>query len=93
MLEAAVARGELPPVEDRLPPEPMVVEPVHEIGRYGGTWHRMMSGVERLPRVRPLRVRADDPLAGDGDRRHRGGTRAGEVVAVRPTATALCGCT
>lgn len=44
MLEAAVARGELPPVEDRLPPEPMVVEPVHEIGRYGGTWHRMMRG-------------------------------------------------
>lgn len=44
MLDAAVARGDLPPVEQRLPPEPMVVEPVHEIGRYGGTWHRMMKG-------------------------------------------------
>jgi len=44
MLDAAVARGELPPVEQRLPPVPMIVRPVHEIGRYGGTWHRMMKG-------------------------------------------------
>ncbi|MFP6591313.1 MAG: hypothetical protein VCE12_12405, partial [Candidatus Latescibacterota bacterium] len=44
MLAAAVERGELPPLEQRLPPQPMIVEPVHEIGRYGGTWHRMMKG-------------------------------------------------
>ena len=44
MLAAAVAQGDLPPLEQRLPPEPMVVKPVGEIGRYGGTWHRMMKG-------------------------------------------------
>ena len=44
MLEEAVRRGELPPLAERLPPEPMVVTPAHEIGRYGGTWHRMMRG-------------------------------------------------
>ena len=31
-----VASGELPPVQDRLPEEPLVVEPYHEIGQYGG---------------------------------------------------------
>ncbi|HJN29465.1 MAG TPA: ABC transporter substrate-binding protein, partial [Candidatus Latescibacteria bacterium] len=44
MLAAAVDKGELPPLEQRLPREPMVVKPVDEIGRYGGTWHRMMKG-------------------------------------------------
>lgn len=42
MLRARVEAGELPPVEERLPKEPAVVEPVHEIGRYGGTWSRLM---------------------------------------------------
>ena len=32
LLAERVARGELPPVEDRLPPEPVVVEPVRSIG-------------------------------------------------------------
>ena len=44
MLTARVQRGELPPLEQRLPPEPMVVEPTAEVGQYGGTWHRMMKG-------------------------------------------------
>ena len=44
MLTARVQRGELPPLEQRLPPEPMVVEPTDEVGQYGGTWHRMMKG-------------------------------------------------
>ena len=44
MLTERVERGELPPLEKRLPPEPMVVQPVHQTGRYGGTWHRMMKG-------------------------------------------------
>jgi len=38
MLRTKVAAGELPPVEKRLPEEPLVVEPVEEIGQYGGTW-------------------------------------------------------
>ena len=37
MLKTLVAAGELPPVEERLPEEPFVVEPFEEIGRYGGT--------------------------------------------------------
>src|SRR5690554_3260461 len=39
MLKEAVEKGELPPVEDRLPvPEDiMVIEPVDEIGVYGGS--------------------------------------------------------
>ncbi len=39
MLRVKVAAGELPPVEERLPEEPMVIEPYEEIGQYGGTWH------------------------------------------------------
>ena len=37
MLRTKVAAGELPPVEERLPEEPLVVKPVEEIGQYGGT--------------------------------------------------------
>ena len=35
-LAAMVARGELPPVEDRLPDDPLVIGPYAEIGEYGG---------------------------------------------------------
>lgn len=45
MLEEMVEAGELPPVEDRLPAEPRVVEKVESIGEYGGTWHRAWRGV------------------------------------------------
>ena len=38
MLAALVARGELPPVDERLPVEPMVLEPIAEVGNYGGTF-------------------------------------------------------
>ena len=38
MTAALVEAGELPPVDERLPDEPIVVEPVDEIGTYGGTW-------------------------------------------------------
>lgn len=35
-LDARVASGELPPVDERLPSNPLVVTPVEEIGTYGG---------------------------------------------------------
>jgi len=35
-MAARVAAGELPPVSERVPKNPLVVEPVHEIGTYGG---------------------------------------------------------
>ncbi len=36
----------LPPVEERLPENPLVVEPVESIGEYGGTWERAFLGVK-----------------------------------------------
>lgn len=36
MLKVRVTAGELPSVEERLPDEPMVVDPLEEIGKYGG---------------------------------------------------------
>ncbi|NMB11978.1 MAG: ABC transporter substrate-binding protein [Firmicutes bacterium] len=36
MLKAQVEKGELPPVEERLPKNPMVITPVERIGEYGG---------------------------------------------------------
>src|SRR5437016_11353373 len=44
MLAALVQAGQLPPVEQRLPQEPMVLKPVHEIGKYGGTMRRAFTG-------------------------------------------------
>ncbi|MGI6366950.1 MAG: ABC transporter substrate-binding protein [Anaerolineae bacterium] len=37
MLADMVAAGDLPPVEERLPEEPLVIEPYEAIGEYGGT--------------------------------------------------------
>jgi len=44
MLADLVKAGKLPPVEKRVPEEPMVVKPLHTIGRYGGTWRRGFTG-------------------------------------------------
>lgn len=41
-LAAQVESGELPPVEERMPEQPLVVEPVESVGQYGGTWHSAM---------------------------------------------------
>jgi peptide/nickel transport system substrate-binding protein len=43
-LAEMVAAGELPPVDERLPAEPLVIEPVEEIGQYGGTWRSIDNG-------------------------------------------------
>lgn len=43
-LAARVAAGELPPLEERLPLNPMVVTPHQEIGQYGGTWRMGLLG-------------------------------------------------
>ena len=44
ILAERVRRGEIPPLEERLPEVPMVVQPIDRIGQYGGTWYRMMKG-------------------------------------------------
>lgn len=43
-LAAKVAAGELPPVADRLPTHPLVVDGVDGIGQYGGVWHMGTRG-------------------------------------------------
>ncbi len=44
-LAALVAAGSLPPVEERLPTNPLVVPVNDSIGVYGGVWHRAWRGV------------------------------------------------
>jgi len=43
-LAALVKAGKLPAVKDRLPEEPLVVKPLHQLGKYGGTWRRGFLG-------------------------------------------------
>ncbi len=43
MLADMVAKGELPPVDERLPVKPSVVQAL-SVGEYGGTWHRAFKG-------------------------------------------------
>ncbi len=45
-LAEMVAAGDIPALEDRLPSEPLMVEPYESIGIYGGTWHRAFKGVK-----------------------------------------------
>jgi peptide/nickel transport system substrate-binding protein len=44
MLAELVKAGKLPPVEQRLPSEPLVIKPLQGIGKYGGTWRRGFTG-------------------------------------------------
>jgi peptide/nickel transport system substrate-binding protein len=46
MLADLVAAGSLPPVEERLPAREdlLVIQPLNEIGQYGGTWQRGFTG-------------------------------------------------
>jgi len=44
MLAEMVSAGSLPPLAERLPAEPLVVEPVESLGAYGGTWRTALVG-------------------------------------------------
>jgi peptide/nickel transport system substrate-binding protein len=44
MLAELVKAGKLPPVEQRVPMEPLVIKPVESIGKYGGIWRRAFTG-------------------------------------------------
>jgi peptide/nickel transport system substrate-binding protein len=44
MLAARVASGALPAVKERVGADPLVIRPVHEIGKYGGTWRQGFTG-------------------------------------------------
>ncbi len=59
-LHEMVLAGELPPLEERLPLEPLVIEPVERIGVYGGTWRSGLLGQADSPWV--SRTMRYDPL-------------------------------
>jgi len=44
ILTEKVKQGELPPLEERLPKEPLVIVPEEEVGKFGGTWRRVWKG-------------------------------------------------
>jgi peptide/nickel transport system substrate-binding protein len=59
MLKARVDKGDFPPVDERLPQEPVVVTPVERPGAHGGQWRRAYTGISDLVGVRRLLY---DPL-------------------------------
>ena len=45
MLQELVKAGKLPPLEERLPEDPLICTPIEEIGQYGGTRRPALPGV------------------------------------------------
>src|SRR5438105_13966200 len=43
-LAALVKAGKLPPVAERVGQDPLVIKPLHEIGKYGGSWRGGFTG-------------------------------------------------
>src|SRR5258707_9637412 len=43
-LAELVKAGKLPPVEQRIPQEPMVIKPLRGVGKYGATWRSGFLG-------------------------------------------------
>lgn len=44
LLAEQSASGALPPVQERLPVNPMVVQPTEQVGKYGGSWRTAIIG-------------------------------------------------
>ena len=68
-LAEKVAAGALPSVEERLPEKPLVIEPVDEIGTYGGTLRRASALLFPFMFVNMTReplINFRYPMAGDG---------------------------
>ena len=47
----------LPPLRERLPDQPVVIEPLESIGQYGGTWHTVTNG----PELNNIKMKLYDP--------------------------------
>lgn len=60
MLKALVEAGSLPALAERLPKNPMVVTPLREVGKYGGTWRSTIVGGGSLSML--FRYQAYEPL-------------------------------
>src|SRR5262245_43749363 len=43
-LAELVKAGKLPPVQERIGKAPLVIKPLREVGKYGGTWRRGFTG-------------------------------------------------
>src|SRR5256885_14117385 len=43
-LAEQVKAGKLPPVAERIGQDPLVIKPLHDIGKYGGTWRGGFTG-------------------------------------------------
>lgn len=55
MLAEQVKAGKLPPIEQRLPENPLVVKPAEKIGKFGGAWRMgMMAGTDDVSFYRIL---------------------------------------
>lgn len=48
MLAGLVKSGQLPPLAARLPQNPKIITPRHELGKYGGSWHMATVGAGNL---------------------------------------------
>ncbi len=46
MMAELVGQGKLPPVRERLPEEPLIVEPIEKTGKYGGTLRFFVIGAD-----------------------------------------------
>ena len=51
ILAELVAEGKLPPVAERVGPEPVVIEGVDGIGKYGGTWNIVTNALATLTTI------------------------------------------
>src|SRR5690625_3151927 len=49
-----VNAGDLPPVEERLPTNPKVLEPIEEVGQYGGRIRRAINTAQDANAFSPL---------------------------------------
>jgi peptide/nickel transport system substrate-binding protein len=67
MLRTMVAAGELPPVEERLPDEPLVVIPIEKVGQYGGTWRMVTLGRHEIAHAGCWLARRKGLVAGSLD--------------------------
>ena len=56
ILTELVHEGKLPPLAERVGPEPLVLAGVEGIGRYGGTWYRVATNPEDLEGILHTRL-------------------------------------
>lgn len=61
MLNELVKAGRLPAVDQRVPSEPLVIQPLRSVGKYGGTWRRGFIGPQDVENGNRIRA-ADKPL-------------------------------